>query len=707
VTPITDAAPLPRRLALLDTVILGILLTITLLLAATLPQSSHMLRLTMDAPSSIFRFAGLYPVERFAVSSQVYRWTSGQSKFSFPVPGNHTILQIDLLGHPGEQTPIRLTLGSLDSLIMVPPSLRRYSVLLSPAPRERVSLAIEAPTVTIARRDLGVAVSDVVLVSHTPHMPALVVIALVMAMIGSYSLAVQAGAPRWMVAGGVLGLALFTLLWHSQWGWQYGLTGPPLLLLSSLSLAGVVLECGWLQPAWARAGRPRWRRAWPVVVLLAAGLGAGLPWIAGSEWLPAPALAGLTLLVVSVYLLLRHADWPLLWASAMTLLAGAAGLAWVLSGALDSWLPGLVLLLLGCATLILALRQSSYVAWLRQDWASIAAILLTTIALCGVAFHILLWQTPLNNGDIYYIWLDVTRIMSGENPYMRILAGNMQQNNKYTTYFPLFYYLGALTHLGGFRTFDQWFAFWRVIFLICNGGIGILLFTTLYRAKLLTLAVLAAIFWFFNRWTIYVSVIGQVDFVAIFFFVLSLLLFDKKIWWSLVALSISLALKQVAILVVPFYLILIWQQSRSLRITLLAGAVIGSVTAITSLPFLLWNAEGFVKSILFSTTRESTSYLKTFTADEYLQRLFPHFGGALTRLPGLTLMLLAYLYTLRYQPGVYTCAFLALSIFVNFNPVLLNQYMAWLIPCVALVISDTAQFVKQKHSFGKSYNINI
>jgi hypothetical protein len=693
-----DVTPLSRRYTLLDIVVLGTLLTITLLLASTIPQSPHMLHLTMEAPSAVLRRAGLYPVEHFATQPQVYRWTSGQSTLSLPVPGGRTILEMSLLGHPGEPTYVRLTIGTQDSMITIQPSLRRYRVLLPPLGGERVSMAIKASVVTIARRTLGIAVSDIVLVSSTPQIPALVVLALVIALIGSYALALQAGAPRWMGAGGVLMLALLTLLWHWQWGWRYGLSGPPLLLLGSTSLAGVVLEHGWLHPAGARAGETFRPRAWPVLVLLTAGACVCLPWIAAPERLPASVLAGLTMLVVGVYVLLRQAGLPGIAAGALTLLSGGAAIAWALSEAIDAWLPGLVLLLIGSATLIIALWQSPYIGWLRQGRAAAAAILLTAIVICGMTFHMLLWQTPVDNGDIQSIWQAVTQMLSGENPYTRILTGSIHLNDKYTTYFPLFYYLGALTELSGLRTFDQWFAFWRVIFLVCNGGIGILLFMMLYREKLLTLAVFAALFWFFNRWTIYVSVIGQIDFVALFFFVLSLCLFDTKLWWSLVALSLSLAIKEVAIFVVPFYLILTWQRSKSLRTTLLAGAVIGSVTAITALPFLVWNAQGFVQSILFSTTRQSTRYLKTYTVDSYLQTLFPALSGTLIRLPALALMLLAYGYALRHRPGMYTCAFLALSIFVNFNPVLFNQYLAWVIPCIALVISDASRFVKEQHS---------
>ena len=48
------------------------------------------------------------------------------------------------------------------------------------------------------------------------------------------------------------------------------------------------------------------------------------------------------------------------------------------------------------------------------------------------------YQHDDKNEDVYYIYLEGKRIIDGENPYERILEGDMRINKKYPTYFPLF-----------------------------------------------------------------------------------------------------------------------------------------------------------------------------------------------------------------------------------------------------------------------------
>ena len=48
--------------------------------------------------------------------------------------------------------------------------------------------------------------------------------------------------------------------------------------------------------------------------------------------------------------------------------------------------------------------------------------------------------------DIYYISLDGKRLLDGQNTYGRIKDGNMRENDKYPTYFPLTYYFTAAYH---------------------------------------------------------------------------------------------------------------------------------------------------------------------------------------------------------------------------------------------------------------------
>ncbi|MDF5733310.1 MAG: hypothetical protein PUP92_36330, partial [Rhizonema sp. PD38] len=91
---------------------------------------------------------------------------------------------------------------------------------------------------------------------------------------------------------------------------------------------------------------------------------------------------------------------------------------------------------------------------LKQKQA-VAPICLFVIILLGVLVHVLptFWNYKTDQlgkeEDIYYLWIEGKRILSGENPYARILLSNMRDNQKYATYFPLFYIMSYLTQLLG------------------------------------------------------------------------------------------------------------------------------------------------------------------------------------------------------------------------------------------------------------------
>ncbi len=75
--------------------------------------------------------------------------------------------------------------------------------------------------------------------------------------------------------------------------------------------------------------------------------------------------------------------------------------------------------------------------WEQKYW-----LLLLPLVFAGLLIHIKFWLTPpdsLKGDDIYFIWLEGKRIIAGENPYARVLLGDMRVNDKYATYFPLAY----------------------------------------------------------------------------------------------------------------------------------------------------------------------------------------------------------------------------------------------------------------------------
>jgi hypothetical protein len=320
----------------------------------------------------------------------------------------------------------------------------------------------------------------------------------------------------------------------------------------------------------------------------------------------------------------------------------------------------------------------------REYWlyllVGIAALI---IAMLAIRIHSRFWSLDTVGSDTYYSWVEGRRIRDGRNPYERILHGNMIENNKYATYFPLFYEASALVQNLGFRQYQPWIDFWRRVFLFCNIAIGLALCKFLFSKRTWTLALLAMPFWYFNRWTLSSSESVALDFIPILLLVLALGLFDKYRRISLLLYSFSLAIKQIAVFLVPLFMIWEYQQTRSIKKTILAGLWIISIPLFASIPFLFWNFEGFMKSIAFSATRIGLNHFAAASIDSVL-----NLTGLVARIPFLLMLLGAYLVSWEKAVGRYTAAMLVMGTFIAFNSVLFQHYPTWLMPLLPLAALD-------------------
>lgn len=295
-------------------------------------------------------------------------------------------------------------------------------------------------------------------------------------------------------------------------------------------------------------------------------------------------------------------------------------------------------------------------------------------------------QPVLENQDIYYSYLEGSRLREGKDPYARILDGNMLDNQKYATYFPLFYELSYISQKLGLRSFFKWIAFWQLVFTVFEYLIGLLLFLVFARRKLEWLGIFAVAFWFFNRWTLKVVEESNLDFIPIFLMLLSLALFPRYKWLSIVLFSLSLGFKQIAIFLAPLYLIWIWRaaaESDRWKDLLRAVLLMVSVPLISAIPFLIWNAEAFVKSIAFSATRLGSDQFEVPSVDQLLG-----WQGLPARILLLVLILAVALAAFRGYGKKYFASALAMSIFVDYNAVLYSQYPAWVVPLLPLIFLD-------------------
>jgi len=335
-----------------------------------------------------------------------------------------------------------------------------------------------------------------------------------------------------------------------------------------------------------------------------------------------------------------------------------------------------------------------------------AILMLLAILTTGMFMHSYLWEIEpevwdpykifnqndrfaLENQDIAAIFSEGDNLQHKQNPYARVLEveSNIKWNQIYATYLPISFILSWLTQEIGLEDFLQWISFWRVIFLIANLGVAYLLFYIPYhRYNNLVFAVIAALFWLFNRWTLHMTMIYHIDFIAIFFLVLSLALWPKRKIISLLAFGLSLGVKHIAIFLIPLYIIWIWQsiENRSLRRFVQLNLVMVSIPFIVSAPFIIWNAKGFFKSIFVSATRIAESHFGAPAIDTLLG-----LEGIPAKIPMLAMMAIVFLAVWNKKVKYFTAAFLILLIFIDFNSILFRQYMTWVFPVIPLVICET------------------
>lgn len=115
---------------------------------------------------------------------------------------------------------------------------------------------------------------------------------------------------------------------------------------------------------------------------------------------------------------------------------------------------------------------------------------------------------------------------------------------------------------------------------------------------------------------------------------------------------------------------------------------IGIIPLLASLPFLISNAEAFIRSILFSATRVAAAAFNVYSLDVALG-----WQGILARLPILVMLLLLYWLAWKYNIAPFSLALLVLAVFVFFNSVFYTSYMVWLVALIPLAVYELlAQF---------------
>jgi len=290
-------------------------------------------------------------------------------------------------------------------------------------------------------------------------------------------------------------------------------------------------------------------------------------------------------------------------------------------------------------------------------------------------FQISVWDYPKQEVDMYFLYLDGNRIIHGENPYSRVLKGNMFDNNKYTTFFPAFIELSYLSQKLRYHYYESWILFWQRFLLIVNLLITGFIFYIFQSLKATGLAIFAALFWALNRWTLYMVQVRDIGFIPILFLLISFYLLPKHRWLALLSYGVSLAFKQIAIFLLPLYLIYIYHETikkKFLQVTL-AGLTILSVPLLVSLPFIFWDLKGFILSILFSVTRNQWQHPPTAFSLDMLLNL----TGFPARIPMILIMAVVFFIAWKQKMKIGMASMLVMATFVGLNSIIFNQYLPW------------------------------
>ncbi len=322
-------------------------------------------------------------------------------------------------------------------------------------------------------------------------------------------------------------------------------------------------------------------------------------------------------------------------------------------------------------------------------------------AVVSVGLWVMYTTMPLDGSqvqDVYYIYLDAQRTLAGENTYRRIEGRDMVNNDKYATYLPGFYLLGAGSQALGAASFEAFVGFWRLVFATCSVLIGVLILGACWRAGWPGLGMVGLVVWGVNRWTLEVMAIVHIEPLALLPLVASVVVFRRHLLLACVLLSVSLAVKQIAVFMVPVYAMAVvrqaWLRTGGERWKAMgwgALALVGVPLAV-SLVFLMDSPVGFFQSLFFSTTRVAQGHVDTPLLTDVLQ-----WEGLAGRWVVVAGMLLMYVWAWGrvgvggWGVGIAAVTFGVLMMFVHLNPVQFVQYFVWPLPFVFLAIAEAGR----------------
>lgn len=298
--------------------------------------------------------------------------------------------------------------------------------------------------------------------------------------------------------------------------------------------------------------------------------------------------------------------------------------------------------------------------------------------------------------DIYYEYEVAKQIQKGENPYNRILEGNMVENDKYPTQLPLYFYFLKFIRQNSNNNFSGFVETLRnvlYLFHIAGGGFIYLLFR---RVNKPIIGYFAAIIYMFNVWSLNSFILLKQDMISIALLVSSLYFFKSKnqSWISYILFGLSLGIKHIGIFMFPLYLTPIIFKEVSIKIFSLNMILLLSTIFIPTAPFIKNNSQSFVNSMLFSITRSPHTsdihygYTELLIKYRHSTNSGTLFQQILPRLPLFITSIFSVLLLLLRKIPLSSYPFISIMVFAIFNPVIFPQYITWIPPFALISLLD-------------------
>lgn len=246
---------------------------------------------------------------------------------------------------------------------------------------------------------------------------------------------------------------------------------------------------------------------------------------------------------------------------------------------------------------------------LRKNKNKILIFIFTIICFVHLFSWFLIKPDDFLNQDIFYTWKEGFRIAEGINPYERILSGSVRLNDKYPVYFPLSFLFSALLCKLGIRDFSSFLTIWRPLNLIAQIVLSYSIYYFYNIKGHWKLGIIAVSISSFGNLGLYILKVQSVEYFAISFLLMSLIFLRKKIIFSSILLGLSLSIKHLGVLFLPFILYEVYKINREKNniksfSTLKRFIIISiGIPSLISLPFFFKSPIGFIKSIFFTVTR--------------------------------------------------------------------------------------------------------